>query len=124
MLGREGCQLHIGNIITEVDRAVEEVVDIIQEVIDDPANDIPGKVVTHADVALVQQLMAYYGNWYPTIVGLWAKVRVKAGTDKNRIAARDVLEEQAQACYRKYQAASRALTNFQEANQGQHTRLM
>lgn len=127
MLGRDGVPLTTQNIVASVDRNSDEVVDTIAEVIDDPDKDIPAKCVTKEDVARLQELMAHYGNWYATIVNLWGKVRVVAAKrgkgDANIIAARDVLEAQASACWRKYECASRCLTRYQEENRGQHERI-
>lgn len=122
MRTRDAIGLTSATVVSEADRDAESVVDTVQEIIDDEDFDVPAICVTGEDVARVQELMGYYGNWYATILGLWAKVRIKAGSDKNRIAVRDVLEKQASACKFKYDAASRALTAYQEQNKGQHQR--
>lgn len=115
---RDGCPLTLQNIVAAADRDAEGIVDVIQDIIDDPAYDVPKRAVTKEDVARLQELYAYYTNWYPTLIGFWGKMRIAAERQARRIAVRDYLEKAASSCKQKYEAASRVLTAYQEMHQG------
>lgn len=111
--------LTINDIVEATDEMPEFVLESIQDIIDNPAMDIPDTdFVSVGKIKRLQELQSYYGNQYPYLVGLWGALRVAARrTEDRRIAMRDYLEKACSACKQKYEAASRILTGDQVASE-------
>jgi hypothetical protein len=106
--------LTTNNIAEAVDDDPGAVIELIQDIIDNPDYDIPDAEVSSENVIRLMELQSYYTNQYPYLVGLWGSLRYQTErTDNVRVALRDHLEKAVSACSKKYEAASRMLTGIQ-----------
>lgn len=118
-------ELTINNVVEAADTDGLGIVEYVQSLIDADQYAVPEKVVSKDNILKSQALQAYYSGTHSYLLGLWGALRVSAGTDKRRIAARDYLEGALSSCKLKYAAASRGLTGFQtiadDAGMGERT---
>lgn len=106
--------LSIYNVVEITDESPEFVIEEVQSIIDEATLDLPDEGPSSENILLLIKLQAYYSNQYSYLVGLFGTMRIAASRETpHRTAMRDYLEKAASACGKKYEGASRILTDYQ-----------